>query len=282
MSALAAFARRRLLALIAAAMFATIAPRASAEIITVEVSITNLAPVGGTFLTPFWAGLHDGQFTTMTEGSAASPFLERIAEDGSVGPIRAAFAASGHGFADGVAFGAVSQLPDGSPVGPGPIAPGATASFRLTLDTTNGAQYLAYASMVIPSNDAFFANETATEQLIFDGSKFLGTDFIIAGGDIFDAGTEVNTESAADTAFFSQTTPDTGTVEGGVVHRHPGFLSGGRILSEPNFAQANFLASGYNVARVRVRSVPEPSAMVLAGLGGGFLSVWQFRRRDSA
>lgn len=58
-----------------------------AEAATVKVSVENLGPAGGIFLTPVWVGFHDGSFDTYDLGSPASAGLERIAEDGNPAPL---------------------------------------------------------------------------------------------------------------------------------------------------------------------------------------------------
>ncbi|MCI0541364.1 MAG: spondin domain-containing protein [Verrucomicrobiales bacterium] len=212
------------------------------------VTVENLAPPNGTYLTPMWVGFHDGTFDLYDLGAPASMGIERIAEDGNVAPLSAAFAASGLGSVDGV-------------LGGGPIAPGTSASTILNLDPNSPAsRYFSYASMIIPSNDAFIANGNPLSFEIFDGSgAFLGANFIVLGSMVRDAGTEVNDEIPANTAFFGQATPDTGVDENGVVHEHLGFLAvgSGGILDAPDFAAADFTTSGYQVARVTISAVPE-------------------------
>ncbi len=46
----------------------------------ITITVENLAPTNGTSLTPFWFGLHDGNFDTYDRGRPASLGLERIAE----------------------------------------------------------------------------------------------------------------------------------------------------------------------------------------------------------
>lgn len=66
----------------------------------VTVSITNLAPDGGTLQTPFWVGFHDG-FDTYDRGRPVSPGLESLAEDGDTQLITEEFDFSGQGQIDG-------------------------------------------------------------------------------------------------------------------------------------------------------------------------------------
>jgi hypothetical protein len=196
--------------------------------------------------------------------------VERFAEDGNFGPLQTLFAGTGMGAADGL-------------IAPGgPFAPGGFASMTFDLSGDDSkARYFSYASMVIPSNDAFVGNDDPmTWQIFDDEGNFVGADFFIAGSAIYDAGTEVNDEIPEHTAFFGQTMPDTGVDENGVVHMHPGYLGSygnpgdyQSILGDPMFAGADFTLPNYPVARVTI--VPAPGAAALlavAGLAG-------FRRR---
>lgn len=231
-----------------------LSPVASAA--SIKITVDNLAPDNGTFLTPAWFGFHDGNFDLHDRDQPITPGLERLVEDGTIEPLNAEFAAAGNGVAQGAILG--------TDLTPGPIDPGESASFTLDLDSgAASSQYFSYASMVIPSNDFFIANGNPLAHRIFDDSgNFIGADFVVSGAQVLDGGSEVNDELAASTAFFSQETPDTGVVEGGGVTLASGFIPGGRILSEPRFANADFTAEGYEVARFRVELIEEEAADV--------------------
>ncbi|MEO1004771.1 MAG: spondin domain-containing protein [Cyanobacteria bacterium J06638_38] len=226
----------------------------------VTVTIENLASDNGTFITPVWVGFHNGEFDTYDLGRPASPGLESLAEDGATEGISAEFLASGTGNVDGTLLG----LED---VG-GPIDPGETVSQTFTLDSDDpNSRFFNYASMVIPSNDAFIANGDPEAIPVFDESgNFIGADFIVYGDSVLDAGTEVNNEAESSTAFFGQAAPNTGETEHGVVSIHPGLIEDGRILTEDGsdenaaaaFTGADFSAPGYEVARISIRNDDEP------------------------
>ncbi len=185
----------------------------------IRVTVTNTAEEGGTFFTPVWFGFHNGEtFDLFTEGEAASTGLERITEDGSVEGIAAEFNAQvGDNGIDAtvLANGGVPRNFD----------PGESASFTLDVDPAQvGQGFFTWGTMVLPSNDAFFAvPDNALADPIFDQhGNFIGPLVIERrGSDILDAGTEVNTEE--DAAFINQTARDTGVDENGVVTSHPGF-----------------------------------------------------------
>lgn len=181
----------------------------------ITVTVENLLGEGGTFQTPVWFGFHDGQnFDLFNTGEAASVGLERLAEDGTVAPISAEFIAqTGQGGVDATVFGAG-----------GAIAPGERARSTINVTDAQGQGFFTWATMVIPSNDAFLSvPDNPLADPIFDADgNFLGPIVIErSGADVLDAGTEVNNELEA--AFLNQTAPNQGTTEGGVVGAHPGF-----------------------------------------------------------
>jgi hypothetical protein len=161
-----------------------------------------------------------------------------FAEDGDTAPMSAAFTASGAGAVQGTIMGRTNP----------PIGPGESTSMHFMLDSSSSmSRYFSYASMVIPSNDAFIANGNPMFLPLFDDmGSFVGGRFTVSGGMVLDAGTEVNDEIPMNTAFFGQTMPNTGVTENGVVRMHPGFLprGSGGILDDPMFSSTDFRAPG--------------------------------------
>ncbi|MDZ7637584.1 MAG: spondin domain-containing protein [Bryobacterales bacterium] len=258
-------------AMLAVALLCGFPEPASSAPIPVRVTVENLSPTNGTFLTPVWVSFHNGNFDIYNLGEAATPGLEAFAEDGATGVIASEFLASGAGTVEGTLSGI------------GPIGPGQSVSATFILDSSDPmSQYFSYASMIIPSNDFFIANANPLAHSIFDGAgNFVGASFVILGSAVRDAGTEVNDELESTTAFFSQAAPNTGTTENGVVSMTTGFIPNGRILSSGMFGNADFTAQGYQIARVTVEAVPEPSTVLLSLLGLGAIA-WRTRRRRSA
>ena len=214
---------------------------------TLAITVENLAPPRGTVLTPLWFGFHDGSFTIYSLGSPASHALERLAEDGNTGPLTNEFSRRGAGVVQGTLFGSDDVLNS--------IFPGSVVTQKILLDTSRCKNlYLSYGAMVVPSNDAFIANENPLAHQIVDGDgNFLGADVTVFGTEVRDAGTEVNDEApfhaaGAGPIFLF----DAGVAENGVVHTHKGYKAGGTILSNPAFANANFKVGGYRVARIVV------------------------------
>ncbi|MEM7281551.1 MAG: spondin domain-containing protein [Pseudomonadota bacterium] len=246
--------------LAAAAAVATIPVVATADnksrsIPSVVVTVENAAPARGAFQTPFWVGIHDGSFDIYdrnvplgADGLVPAPAVERLAEDGNTGPISDEFSIS------------QPSSPQATIIAQsGPFAPGDTSSVTLQVDPDYD-RYFSYASMVIPSNDAFIANGSPlAHQLFDDRGRFVGSRFSVAGTEVLDAGTEFNDELAENTAFLNQGGPDIGVTEDGVVVLHEGlrtdlaFPNG--VLSHPVFGFADFLAPTYRAADFSFRYV---------------------------
>ncbi len=238
---------------------------------TLKVTIENIAPETGVVVTPLWVGFHNGSFDIFNLGEAAATDVEALAEEGNTTPIASTFLASGTGQVQGTLLG-----PGISPTSPPVIPPGAIATKTFEIDgTLASSRYFSYGAMVVPSNDAFIANENPLAFKIFDDTgKFIATDFIVTGNQIWDAGTEVNDEIPQNTALLGQTVPNTGVTENGLVTQHPGFIRGGNILSA--FPNADFTTPGYQVAHIRVEQVPEPANTAGLFIAGGLL--WLRRR----
>jgi hypothetical protein len=226
----------------------TCTPKNGSGLKVLTITVENLAPPMGTVVTPLWFGFHDGSFTIYRDGAPASAALERLAEDANAGPISNRFNQAGVGISQGIVFGSDDILNS--------IFPGSTASAKVLLDCSlTSSHYFSYAAMIVPSNDAFIGNECPTECRIVDEyGQFVGADIIVMGSEVRDAGTEVNDEAlfhaaGAGPVFLF----DAGVRENGIVHTHEGYQAGGTILSNPAFANADFKAEGYRIARITVK-----------------------------
>ncbi|MEO0438831.1 MAG: spondin domain-containing protein, partial [Pseudomonadota bacterium] len=262
---------------------------------SVIVSVTNSAPSRGAAQTPFWVGIHDGSFDIYdrnvplgAEGLVPSPAVERLAEDGATGPITEAFDALVPGAPQATMFGPA-----------GPLAPGDSSVVTLQVEPSVD-RYFSYASMLIPTNDAFIANGSPfAHQLFTEDGSFVGSSFVVAGSEVLDAGTEVNDEIAANTAFLGQAAPDTGVTENMGVILHEGFLSGlafpDGVLNHPIFGSADFLAPSYRAAEFSFRFIDlgrdtffssrltpeqEVSANLVESNGGGLSTLTSFNAEE--
>lgn len=259
------------------AIASTLTMQAVATAITLKVTVENIAPSQGAIVTPLWFGFHDGSFDTFTPNAPASTGIEHTAEDGYTGlenrlpgfedleidlnnfviPLNNTISSL---FADnnGSVQSILSSV-ENPFIG---FFPGQSNSTFINLDNDLAQhRFLSYAAMFFPSNDAFIADENPIE--IFDNEgNFIGADFIVLGSQVWDAGTEVNDESLANVPF---TLPQIaqGVEENGTIQPHQGFRprGSGGVLDSANglFANADFTAPGYQVARIKVEQVPEPN-----------------------
>lgn len=222
----------------------------------IQVTVTNNATANGTYLTPVWAGFHDGSFDIFDVGGTASAGLEAIAEDGNVIPLSNSFSGSG---VDGVVGGL--------------IAPTASASNTFTVSNDGSNNYFSYASMLLPSSDFFIAN---SNPLAFSISSLLDGTISRLSFDVFsvyDAGTEVNdfATSAGNPLFGiapGQSGPNQGADENGVVSQVGGlafasFLNVAGIETDRfNFDNFSSIAT---IELTNVSAVPVPAAAFLFG-----------------
>ena len=161
---------------------------------TIKVTIENLAPEAGTHLTPVWIGFHDGSFDLFDEGETVSEALESLAEDGDTSSVSADFGMSAGGVRDATITG-----PGTPPV----FFPMDVSSKSFFVDGTAG-RYLSFASMIIPSNDAFIANGDPMAFEVFDeNGNFIPIDIVIMGSQVWDAGSEKSTTRSRPTSPFS-------------------------------------------------------------------------------
>jgi len=241
----------------------------TAQAVTVRVTIENLAPTDGVYLTPVWVGFHNGSFDSYNPGQAASSALERIAEDGNTGPISNLFASAGR------VQGTIGGL----------IAPGDTVDQVFRINPNDANRYFSYASMVLPSSDYFVANGNpeAHDLLNILASGPISFDIGLPGS-VNDAGTEINdfATSAGNPLFGlagGQGGPDQGVAEGGVVTSvvdNPPFTN---FLNQPanfatDFSNLNFNDTALypnGIARITISFVPVPEpitgALGLMSLG---------------
>ena len=214
--------------------------------VPVRVIVENLSPEGeGSILSPTWVGFHDGGFDTYDGGRPASPGVQRLAEDGNPAALVREFGLGGFGTVDGV-------------VGDGPILPGQAASQSFVLDNESpDSHFFNYASMIVPSNDAWIGNGDEKEYRVFNNrGQFQPISFVVTGDAVLDAGTEVNDERPKTTVGLAQTEPNTGEFEIGVVLPHPGYRGS---VGNPEGRQGilrgdfgDFTADNYQVARISI------------------------------
>src|SRR4051812_41494848 len=104
----------------------------------VKITIENLAQTGGTFVAKVWFAFHDGSFSIYELGAAASPALERLAEDANTGPLTKEFSKSNAGLVQGTLFGPDGLFDD--------TAPGSKASVNVIQGNFCGADIVVMGS----------------------------------------------------------------------------------------------------------------------------------------
>ena len=221
----------------------------------VRITVENLQPDDGFYLTPVWVGFHDGGFDIFNEGGMASASLEALAEEGDVSGVAGDFTTFGSGQSGVLANPAGFS---GAPV----LDPGETASLEFNLASTE--RFLTFASMIIPSNDGFFGNDAGIEVLDASGNFNFGGPIELSLADLWDSGTELNDGLGAP---FS-TTGGTSTDEANAIALHGGLdnLDG---TGTPDGTVINFAnASASPVLRITVSAIPEPGSLTFIGVLG--------------
>lgn len=247
----------------------------------IQVTLTNNATAGGTYLTPAWFGFHDGNFDVFDTGSSASTALESLAEDGSTAALDAAFKLAQTNGISGQANG-------------GPVAPSASSTTVFSNLTASNNNWFSFAAMVIPSNDFFIGNNNPLawniSSLINGETNSLSFDVVR----VYDAGTEVNdfATSAGNGLFANVSGGQNGPNQGADENAFISVASGADFGSFANLSNVTGSdVSGFNfdnyasIATIQlstVAAVPEPEtyAMFLAGLG--LMGVVNNRRRTIA
>lgn len=98
--------------------------------------------------------------------------------------------------------------------------------------------------------------------LFDEDNNFIGTEFLVLGSEVWDAGTEVNDEDLVSIPYDIRDLFE-GVAEGAVIQRYPGLLppeAGGILDFETeegtSFPHADFSAEGYQVARIKISGQP--------------------------
>jgi hypothetical protein len=240
----------------------------------IKFTVTNNQPTQSGFaFSPVWFGVQDGTYQTFTSGAAVSPSLQNVAELADTSLISAAFA--GHG--------------SDTTVGSAPIGPGTVVSGTLNVADPMTNRYLDFASMVVPSNDFFFANQDPKAYELFDAAgNFAGPLTIqIFGFNVWDAGSEVN-DVAFGAAFIVGDDINDHAAENGVVTQvfggpidYSSFLNSINGQATPyGYDISHLISSGDLIATINIQSVPEPSTLVMFGIGAAGLVV-AARRKGS-
>ena len=245
------------------------------------ITFENLVQTGGFFFTPVYGAFHDNSgFDIFTVGEASSPVFERLAEDGTFTQLRDDRVAN---FPDSQGFALNA--------GVGPIGPQSSVSFEIDVDGNINTHFV-FATMVIPSQDAFIGLDESVELFDSNGNFISPFSLTLDSSDIYDAGTEDNSDNSA-VAFLNQGAPDTGAVENNPIGLHEGLsdaiLDAGFIGPNGNIPfsreAADFTQPGFGpIARITVTAVevPEPSSLAMLGFGLLGFAALRHRRKQRA
>ena len=249
------------------AAFVLLPSTAPAGLVSVTVTIENLAPTNSISFAPLRLGFNSGTFDSFNNGQAATAPIISVAEGGSASAWFPAFLA-----ADPTAvIGSVG----------GALLPGTTASNTFLVDTALN-QFFTFGAMVIPSNDYFIGNDSPTRYHLFDASGQLLINAIgLKANDIWDAGSEAFDPLNA--AFLKIGDNNRRTPQNGVVNSDFLELSGfNGLTTAADYVFNSQLTASTDIYRIsfQAQTVPEPSSVVLAALGlAGMAAVSRLRRR---
>lgn len=238
------------LVLSAAALCA--AATVNAAPVQVTVTIENLAAANSVSFAPLHVGFHNGTFDAFNNGQAAGAGITTVAEGGSGTTWQADFAAADPTATRGTIGGA--------------LTPGASTSQVFMVDPSVNA-FFTFASMVIPSNDLFIGNDSATRFRLFDAAgQLLISSIDQLARDIWDNGSEA--ADPANAAFVvggvnSQRTPQNGVVNFSFDELN--VFNGLNTAAGYTFNNAlNADDAIYRISFAVQNTVPEPASLVLA------------------
>ena len=217
----------------------------------VNITVENPQPSNGFFFTPLWVGFHDGNFDVFNTGSPASSELATLAETGNTAPLSGLFASTANA-------GATDTTLTGPTGAAGPFDPAESMTFTLDIPNPGTNQFMSFASMVIPSNDAFFGNGDPQAYRLFNADGSFAGPLSIDVSTIYDSGSEDNTGTGA--AFSTlAATPETDQSLNVALHAGLGNFAGTGTAAGTTIGGA---LSG-NIARITVAAVPEPTSFFL-------------------
>jgi hypothetical protein len=225
-----------------------------------QITIENLGPQP---LSPLFYSAGDNQFDIFDVGGSASLGIKKIAEGGDTSAMLSiASAAAPHSGTFGV-------------VGASPLAPGGTVSSSFSTDLAHG--FFSFAAMLGKTNDGFIGESLTSLGLnLYNAGTPQGFSLLVTGARAWDAGTEKNTQNAADLGFLGGSGNPAEDAGSNTIRVHGGVI--------PNVGDSwNLLPSWsptQQLARITVAPVPEPATMI--GLGLGALALLRRRRSHAS
>ncbi len=209
-----------------------------------RVTIENLGPQPLSRL--FWSA-GNSNFDIFQLGGTSSAGIKAIAEGGNTAPMLAIAGAAG---SDVGAFGALSTG----------VAPGASQTGTFFVGQAH--EYFSFATMIARTNDGFIGESFSSSSLsLFNQGTPQGFSMLITGLRAWDAGTELNTQNAADVPGFggSGNPADSDTA----IRIHDTIIQG----VGDSFALMPDWERSTPLARVTVEAVPEPGTITAIAVG---------------
>lgn len=219
-------------------------PVASADMFTVTVE--NLGPQP---LSPMIGIAHNSSFDIFTEGQTASLGIKKIAEGGDTSAMESIVAAAG------------SDIGGWGKVAGGPLGTGDIRSFTISTDSDH--PWFSFAMMLGKTNDGWLGIGAGDGALnLYSGMTAVGGMYLAKGADAWDAGTELNTQNAADLGFLGGSGNPADT-DSNLIRHHAGIIPnvGDSWQQMPAWTQDQ------NLARVTIAPVPEPASLAVLGIG---------------
>lgn len=241
------------IAIVAACFLPTVV---SAEMLTVTVSVQNLAPTNSLSFAPLRLGFSNGSFDAFNNGQTATAAIISVAEGGSASALFPAFRAA----EPNATLGSVG----------GALLPGRTASNTFVVDTAINP-FFTFASMVLPSNDFFIGNDSPTRFRLFDNAgNLLISSINQKSRDIWDAGSEAF--DPANAAFLVGGNNDLRTPQNGVVSFNFSELSGfNGLTTAGGYTFNSQLTADTDIYRISFAAspvaVPAPPGVILGVIG---------------
>lgn len=224
-----------------------------------RLTVTNLGPQP---LSPLFFSAGDSTFNIFDVGGSSSLGIKKIAEGGDTSSmLDIATAAGSHSGTFGV-------------LGAAPLGPGGERS--LVFNTTTAHGYFSFAAMLGKTNDGFIGESFSSQGLnLYSGSTPTGFSFLVTGARAWDAGTENNTQNAADLGFLGGSGNPAETGGNDHIRVHAGVING----VGDSWDQMPAWSTDTELARITVTPVPEPATM--AALGMGALALLRRRRKNA-
>lgn len=230
---------------------------ATAQPVQLQVTVENLAPTNSVTFAPLRVGFHRGIYDAFDQGEAPTAPIISIAEGGSGSEWFPTFQA-----ADPTAtLGTVISDPAG------PLLPGTSATAVFNIDPSIN-RYFTFASMVVPSNDYFIGNDSATQYQLLDEQGNLLIDSITQyGRDVWNAGSEVSDISNA--AFLVDGDNAGRIAEAGTVEfDFEGLDIFNGLETAAGYTFDRQFGGDNAIYRISFAVVPAPGAMGLLAAGG--------------